>query len=84
MERSCLGVVVRERVEEVARVLRLERREPQCRPAGPFVEQVGPSQADEEQGRTGDVASEVLGEVEQGRLGPVDVLEDERERPLQR
>ena len=83
-QRICLAVVARERVEEVARVLRLERREPQCRPAGAFVEQVGPSEADDEQGGTDDVAPEVLGEVEQGRLRPVDVHEDKHERPLQR
>jgi len=50
-------------------------------PGGPPVEQVGPGEAEEQNRCVGDPAGEVLDQVEERRLGPVDVFEDEDERP---
>ena len=47
-------------------------------PVGPLLEQLGPGRAQEEQRRAVDGSDEVLDQVEQRRLGPVDVVDDER------
>ena len=49
-----------------------------------MLEQVGPSRADEEQRRVVDRLRQVLDEVEEGRLGPVDVLEHDHPRSYPR
>ena len=49
-------------------------------PAGPDVEQLGPGEADDQQRHVLDALGQVLDQVEQRLLGPVDVLEDEHER----
>ena len=49
-------------------------------PAGPHVEQLGPGEADDQERRVADALGEVLDQLEQRLLGPVDVLEDEDER----
>ena len=61
--------------------LDLDRRRPHpaSSPARPCVEQLGPRQTDDEQRRPHAVG-EVLDEIEQGRLRPVDVFEQEDER----
>ena len=51
-------------------------------PAGADVEQLGPREADEQQRRLAHPGGEVLDQLEQRLLGPVDVLEDEHERLL--
>ena len=56
-------------------------------PGGPgraALEQVGPREAEDEDRRRPAPAGEVLDEVEQRRLGPVDVVEDDEQRTLLR
>ncbi len=52
-------------------------RERGRRPSRAEVEQLGPSEADDQERRLTDAVGEVLDQLEQGLLGPVDVLEDE-------
>ena len=47
---------------------------------GPDVEQLGPGEAEDHQRRVAHPLGEVLDQLEQRLLGPVDVLEDEHER----
>ena len=49
-------------------------------PARPHVEQLRPREAEDQQRRVLDALGEVLDQLEQRLLGPVDVLEDEDER----
>ena len=51
-------------------------------PAGPPVEQLRPRRPDDEQRNAGRPVGEVVDEVEQAVVRPVQVLEDEHERPL--
>ena len=52
------------------------------RPRRPFLEQLGPRQAQDDDPRPAREARDVLQQVEQRRLGPVDVVDDEDERSL--
>ena len=51
-------------------------------PVPPDVDQIGPREADEQERGVSRPVHEMLEQVEQGRLGPVDVLDDERDRSL--
>ena len=51
-------------------------------PAGSLLEQLGTGDADEEDRRTPHPLRQVLDQVEEGGLGPVDVLEEDDEGPL--
>ena len=70
-----LALLRRERLE-----LDRGRADAAAAPAGPHVEQLGPREADDQQRRVLDPLGEVLDQLEQRLLGPVDVLEDEDER----
>ena len=59
---------------------RLEAHE--TAPARPPVEQLRPRHADEQDRRAGRHERDMLDQVEQCFLGPLDVVEDEHERPL--
>ena len=50
-------------------------------PARPLVEQIGAREAEEQHGGAVNPAGEVLEQVEERRLGPVDVLDEDDERP---
>ena len=54
------------------------------RPAGPCVEQLGPRQAEQQERRVRARVGDVLDQVEERRLAPVDVVEDRHQRPLAR
>ena len=76
-----------ERVDErlaLERRQRLEldrgRADAPAAPAGTQVEQLGPGEADDQERRVLDPLGQVLDELEQRILGPVDVLEDEDQR----
>ena len=65
-------------------VERLERHQGRVRLGGPRrsrLEQVGPCQADDQDRGGARSADDVLEEVEHRRLGPVNVVDDEDERP---
>ena len=51
-------------------------------PTGPSLEQLRPGAADDEQRDAAQPVDELVDEVEQAVVGPVQVLEDEHERPL--
>ena len=79
--------VVEQRIQKLFALRGVERLERDRRrahaaaaPAGPDVEQLGPREADDQQRHVLDALGEVLDQVEQRLLGPVDVLEDEHER----
>ena len=73
-----------ERVEELRRLPGRERLEPHVRalPLRPLLEQLRPGDAEEQDRCVAAPAAHVLDEVEQHRLGPVDVLQDDEQRPL--
>src|SRR5207247_10333120 len=71
------ALVLRERLEQDR-----ARVELASGPAGPLVEQLGPRKAEQEHRRVAAQVDDVLDQVEQRRLGPVDVLEDGDERAL--
>ena len=71
------GVVVRERRQRDRERVRLA-----AAPAGPAGQQLGPRGADEEQRHAARPLDQVVDEVEQVVVGPVEVLEHEHERPL--
>ena len=80
------GELIEELLDELRALLLGERLELDRRrahapaaPPGTRVEQLGPREADDEDGRPHPVG-EVLDEVEERRLGPVDVLEQEDQR----
>ena len=80
-------VVVEQRLDQRLRVARAERLELDRRrahaaaaPPRSDVEQLGPREADDQQRRVPDPGTDVLDELEERLLGPVDVLEDEHER----
>ena len=52
------------------------------RPRRPFLEELGPCQAQDDNPRPARETRDVLQQVEQRRLGPVDVVDDEDERSL--
>ena len=54
------------------------------RPRRPFLEQLGPRQAEDDDPRAAREAGHVLEQVEQRLLRPMDVVDDEDERPLAR
>jgi len=53
-------------------------------PGWPFVEELRPGEADDESADVPNRVGEVLDQVEQRRLAPVNVLEDEQKWPLMR
>ena len=59
-------------------------RAPPARQRRAQLAQLGPRERDQQQRRVADPLGEVLDEVEERRLGPVDVVEHEHERPLAR
>ena len=77
-------------LDQLLRLIRRERLEHQhlgiglATPRRTLIQQLGPRQAEQEKGGIAGPAHEMLDQVEQGRLSPVDVLDDERERPLLR
>jgi len=71
-----LGLRAIERVERDDRGSRLRRR-----PGRSCVEHVGTSQTEDQDRRTAREPRQVLQQVEQSRLGPMDVVEDDDERP---
>src|SRR5918912_3339036 len=73
--RELLALGVRERLE-----LDRRRADAPAAPAGPDVQELRPGETEDQQGDVSDPRGEVLDEVEQRILGPVDVLEDEDER----
>ncbi len=92
LDDSCSHALVEARASEEmlrdgARVLCRERLELDAacsvrrRPFGHPLDELPPGRADDEKGRVA-VRHDVLDELEQGRLGPVDVVEDEDERPV--
>ncbi len=79
--------VVEQRLDQRLRVgcaerLELDRRRAHAAPAPPRpdVEQLGPCEADDQQRDVPDPGTDVLDELEERFLGPVDVLEHEHER----
>ncbi len=50
----------------------------------PLVEELGPSEAEHQNRRVACPVPEMLDEIEERRLGPVDVLDHERKRPFAR
>ena len=70
--------VVGQRVEENRRAA-----QPAAAPVRPDVEQLGTGEAEHEHRRVAEL-DERLDEVEEGRRGPVDVVEDEQQRPFVR
>ena len=70
--------------EELCRVPGRERLEPHERalPPRPLLEQLRPGDAEEQDRCVAAPAADVLDEVEQRRLGPVDVLEENEQRTL--
>ena len=80
-------VARQQRVDQLlafGRVQRVEldrgRAHPPSAPARAHVEQLGPGEADEQERRLAHPRGEMLDQLEQRLLGPVDVLEDEHER----
>ena len=80
-----------QRVEQLLALGRRERlelgrrgAEAAAAPARPDVEQLRPREAEDHQRRVLDALGEVLDQLEQRLLGPVDVLEDEDQRPARR
>ena len=80
-------VIGEQRIEKLLALLRGERLEldrggaqSPTTPAGPDVEQLRPREADDQQRRVLDALGEVLDQLEQRILGPVDVFEDEDQR----
>ena len=53
-------------------------------PGRPLVEELGPSEAEHQNRRVACPVPEMLDEIEERRLGPVDVLDHERKRPFAR
>ena len=74
---SCAVSSLRERRERDRRRVALA-----AAPAGPPLEQLRPRRADDEQRHAGRPVDEVVDEVEQAVVGPVQILEDEHERAL--
>ena len=80
-------MICEQRVEELLALLRSQRLEldrsraqAAAAPAGTDVEQLRPREADDQQRRVLDALGEVLDQLEQRVLGPVDVFEDEDQR----
>ena len=82
---------VEQRLDELLALLAQQRLEldrgranATAAPAGTQVEQLGPGEADEQERRLSNPGRQVLDQLEQRLLGPVDVFEDEHERLLLR
>ena len=75
VDEAC-GLVLRQRRQRHRRRVQLASA-----PARPPRQQLGPRRADEEHRHAGRPLDEVVDEVEQALVGPVQVLEDEHERP---
>ena len=73
------GLLGRERVEQDRGSVELA-----AGPAGPPVEQLRPGEAEDEHGHVPHPISQVLDQIQQRRLCPVDVLEHEQHGPLAR
>jgi hypothetical protein len=76
-------------VDQTLRLGAGERLEKDCgrvqlaaSPGGPRIQELRPCEADEEDGRVARPVGNMLDEVEKRRLAPVDVVEDDDERPL--
>ena len=81
--------LLEQRPEQTRGLLLGERRDRDGRrvplaaaPAGPALEQLGARRADDEQRHAGRPVGEIVDEVEQAVVGPVQILEDEHQRPL--
>ena len=81
--------LLEQRAEQARGLLLGERRDRDGRrvalaaaPAGPPLEELRPSGADDEQRHAGRPVGQVVDEVEQAVVGPVQILEHEHERPL--
>jgi hypothetical protein len=74
------GEVLQQRRRLVGR----ERLQRDDRPRGAHLRELGPGEAADEDGRVAAPAGEVLDEVEKSRLRPLDVVEDEDDRPVAR
>ena len=81
--------LLEQRAEQARGLLLGERRDRDGRrvplaaaPARPPLEQLGARGADDEQRHAGRPVGEVVDEVEQAVVGPVQILEDEHQRPL--
>ena len=61
-----------------------QRRRRRPGPVRPALEELGAGEAEEDDRGVGEAARQVLDEVEEGRLGPVHVVEDRDERPVGR
>ena len=61
-----------------------QRRRRRPGPVRPALEELGAGEAEEDDRGVGEAARQVLDEVEEGRLGPVHVVEDGDERPVDR
>ena len=72
-----LAVLAGERLEQDRRRVQLA-----AAPAGPQLEQLGPGDAEQEDRRVARPVGDVLDQVEEDRLGPLDVVEHEDLRPL--
>ena len=70
------GLAVAQALEESGRGVELA-----AAPAWPLVEELGACEADEEDRRVTGPVRQVLDEVEEGRLGPLQVVEEDDERP---
>ena len=84
-----VGVLAEQALDELARGLlgeRLERDDgrvwPRCRPRRPRLEQVRACDAEEQDRSAGREAGDILEQVEQRRLCPVHVLDDDDQRPV--
>ena len=74
---SSCGLLVGERRERERRRVELA-----AAPAGPALEELGPRRRDDEQRDVGHPVDELVEEVEEALVRPVDVLDDEDERTL--
>ena len=74
-----VGLVRRERLEQHRGRVRLS-----ARPGRAALEELGPRHAEEQERRVAAEVGDVLDQVEERRLAPVDVIEDDDERPLGR
>jgi hypothetical protein len=86
-----LGDALRERCDQLHGLVRGERLQQDvarvqlaAAPSGPLVEQLGPRHAEQQDRRVAAQVGDVLDEVEEGRLAPVQIVEDHNQRPLGR
>src|SRR6202011_1933152 len=60
------------------------RLEPSGAPTRPVVEELGPRETEDEDGGIADPGRQVLDQIKERRLGPVDVFENEEQRLARR